>query len=439
MCCRAPCGVLAGVAAVLTDRLGALHAATAGSGCAHCTAVERGVHPMPPAVVCTALGFDVHLPAADATDRSSAGSAASGGSGSSSAASSHGGGGDLYDANRLWFLGRVKWEADARASGAAASQLVPFVYWFEPCLVPDDAAAAAEGGRIMQALRRERLADLAGVAPAGTYSLAFVPGMAVETRRVGGKWAATAVVAASRRELVVRGVRPPPDADSNADKPRDAPNFGRGAARVHTVAPPPATSASGSGDAGDVAHWLRVHRGRLSNAGVKTSPSSSPGDGRAARMARVARAGTAAAAATSNGVSPASAGAGVEPVAGVQARVRAFLDTTRSLATDAAAAVADDGGAPLLTLPRQRWVWTVARAGHYCGGGGGSGAPPAPARRASMFGIRRPSSAALVATSAVTAAAFSTIASVEAGTLAVPPAAGDRLRRKSVVEGMFGR
>jgi len=157
----------------------------------------------------------------------------------------------------LWYLGRVKWElppstvTPGGGGGAPSSSaaLRPFVYWFEPALTAD--------GRVSMALCKSPAAELQGVAPAGTYSVPFVPRQRVECRKLGGLWGVGEVVHADRFFLHVLAARPGAGADSNAAKPKETASFGKGAAKLVVSAPPDrekraSATAMGGGGGGSV-------------------------------------------------------------------------------------------------------------------------------------------------------------------------------------------
>jgi hypothetical protein len=136
---------------------------------------------------------------------------------------------------RIWYLGRVKWEPVVAAPGASAPtasssssssskggkkgaappapqlKKAGTVYWFEPGLDAD--------GRFYPVLHHAALDSVEAVAPAGTYTIPFVPGQRLEARRLGGLWAVGDVLAADRHALRLHVKRPPREQDRSATKP----------------------------------------------------------------------------------------------------------------------------------------------------------------------------------------------------------------------------
>jgi hypothetical protein len=264
----------------------------------------------------------------------------------------------------------VESAADALMTGGRRRGMRAFAYWFEPALARGAGAGAATGAGagapapLTQVLCRAAVDELAGVAPAGTYALPFVPGMRLECRRLGGAWALADVVYADRFYLQVRVARPlPRDRDRAAAKPREAPVFGRR----------PPLRVCWKLDNGDMPP-------------VQTTPLPSP------------RAGA-------GGDDAAAADSGLSPLEG---RMLAAAEA----AADAAAGVAPARGASasyprigdtgIETLPHTQWQFSVARCGHFCTAAaaaaaaaaavaaqdaaaaeaGGAGAAPAPAAAA---------------------------------------------------------
>jgi hypothetical protein len=125
-------------------------------------------------------------------------------------------------------------EGDAAAGSAGG--MVCYAYWYEPCLLPSSQLSAAdrEHGvqRLGMCLRRRPIEMLAGVAPPGTYTAPFVPGMRIETRAFGGVWCPSDVVYADRARVMVHVIRPKGDPGWSAAKPKELAAFGKGATRL---------------------------------------------------------------------------------------------------------------------------------------------------------------------------------------------------------------
>lgn len=126
---------------------------------------------------------------------------------------------------RAWFPGRVirgrpPSAVTARGGGAAETKAVSppsagaeaYVYWCQPVRLPVDAGGGGGGGgsRLGLTLCCQPIGAVAALAPAGTFTVPYVPGQAVEARTLGGSWAAAEVAYADRYCLRLRVTRPPP-------------------------------------------------------------------------------------------------------------------------------------------------------------------------------------------------------------------------------------
>lgn len=116
---------------------------------------------------------------------------------------------------RAWFPGRVmrtrtppaagsssdSGAAAASAGGAkAAAVSEAVVYWFQPARLPDGSG----GERFALALHCQPVASVAGLAPAGTFTVPYVPGQTLEARSLSSPWAVAEVVYADRYCLRLR-------------------------------------------------------------------------------------------------------------------------------------------------------------------------------------------------------------------------------------------
>ena len=151
----------------------------------------------------------------------------------------------------------------AADTAAAATTNVCVAFWFEP------GVRTGEVG-VTPMLCAARVDSLVAVAPAGTYTIPFVPGQRIECRRLGGRWAAGEVVRADRWAVHVRVQRPPRELDRSAERPNEAPAFTRRGRGVRV-----AVSATSLGLASGVATPARRER-RLSQPAASRGESAPP-------------------------------------------------------------------------------------------------------------------------------------------------------------------
>lgn len=125
------------------------------------------------------------------------------------------------DANG-WDVGELGGEAgaggggDGGGSGSGSGAKSLYAFWYE--FAPKGDPTMAGSGSITSVLRFAPLIHLTAVAPLGTHTWPFIPGMRVDARRLGGKWAVATVVSSNRYFLTLRVPRPLND--SNAGDPR---------------------------------------------------------------------------------------------------------------------------------------------------------------------------------------------------------------------------
>lgn len=134
-------------------------------------------------------------------------------------------------------LGEASLKSSTSTESLVSTPLQAFVFWFEATFqaVAEESALVDEQVevprhlKIRPILRFAPLRKIHSVAPAGTYTISFVPGQKIESRRAGGLWAPCDVVAADRFALCVRVRRPPKGGDSSALVPNAFAQFEKNA------------------------------------------------------------------------------------------------------------------------------------------------------------------------------------------------------------------
>ena len=343
---------------------------------------------------------------------------------------------------RAWFPGRVmrtrvppaagvpsdSGAATTSAGGAkAAAVSEAVVYWFQPARIPDGSG----GERFALALHCQPVASVAGLAPAGTFTVPYVPGQTLEARSLSSPWSVAEVVYADRYCLRLRLPRSLSAGGKGGGGASDS--LGRRERSsltrvvIHSKASGDLDGAAASSPLLAMAARDKVTQGSASGAAANQRPP--PGDEgagrssppltpppppprpppRAAASVDLASGGTVEGDATvsppaadgSEGVSaaPAVVGGGGRPPK-PPPRPAAPPRPDSSAASPPAAAAAAPSPAPLqerrrrtssllmgipqlpepglVTVPHQLWQLLIARTGHYCLRDGTPGPPAGP-------------------------------------------------------------
>jgi hypothetical protein len=245
----------------------------------------------------------------------------------------------------LWYLARIRWEKlpngvkdEHQHTDTKHQGMQCVAYWFEPVPSPN-------GSRfpLRQLLCRAPVDSLAGIVPAGTHSIPYVPGQFLELRRIGGTWTIGDVAYADRFYLQMRVPRQPAATQTqglngkSVVKQTDAPIFSARGVRMQwrlengtrtDVTGPPPVGTKGAGPD------TREMEGTLA---FLFPPSESRDDTTKSDMINT-------------------------PSTEIQESVRSTTSTTSSTSTQ----LPRIGDQDIATVPHVQWQYSVARVGHFC-------------------------------------------------------------------------